>query len=237
MNTNEIARIASLLGEPARAGMLLELIDGRALTANELARAGHVQPPTASRHLALLVENGLLVVEQRGRHRYHRLAGPAVAKAVEDIMQLAAVARPAAPRRVVTGPRDAEMRRARSCYDHIAGRLGVAITGQLLAGGGIELDEDSGTVTPQLAHAMGPLGEATSRADAALHSCRPCLDWSERRPHLAGKLGRWICAQCLERGWLTRKDGSRALTITPLGERQFRGWLGSEAWQAVQAPA
>lgn len=236
MNTNEIARIASLLGEPARAAMLLALIDGRALTANELARAGHVQPPTASRHLALLVENGLLQVEQRGRHRYHRLAGPAVAKAVEDIMQLAALARPAVPRRIVTGPRDAEMRRARSCYDHIAGRLGVAITSQLLAARGIALDEDSVTVTPQIAHALGPLAEGVPGTHAAWHSCRPCLDWSERRPHLAGKLGRWICAQCLERGWLARKNASRALTITPLGERQFRGWLGSEAWQAVQTP-
>jgi DNA-binding transcriptional ArsR family regulator len=126
MNTNQIARIASLLGEPARTAMLLELMDGRALTARELAGAGGVSAQTASSHLAQMVEAGLLAVAQQGRHRYHRLASPAVARVLEGIMQLAASG-PGLRRTVVPGPTDDNLRRARTCYDHIAGRLGVAI--------------------------------------------------------------------------------------------------------------
>jgi len=126
MNTNQIARIAALVGEPARTGMLVALMDGRALTAHELATAGHVSPATASRHLQLLAESGLLRVERQGRHRYHRIASGDVARVLEGIMQLAAQTAPTA-QRVVTGPRDAAMRLARTCYDHLAGLLAVAM--------------------------------------------------------------------------------------------------------------
>src|SRR5690606_12757303 len=130
MNTNQVARIAALVGEPARANMLLALMDGRALTANELAAAAHVGAATASRHLAQLVEGGLLRVNAQGRHRYHRLASAEVARVLEGIMQLAVAAAP--PRPVATGPRDATMRFARTCYDHLAGRLAVAIADRLV---------------------------------------------------------------------------------------------------------
>lgn len=126
--------------------MLIELMDGRALTANELARAAHVLAPTASRHLAMLVDAGLLVVEQHGRHRYHRLASAAVARVIESIMALAVRGRPAARTAVATGPRDLAMRRVRQCYDHLAGRLGVAIAERLQADGSVVIDGEHARV-------------------------------------------------------------------------------------------
>ncbi|MEQ1672799.1 MAG: helix-turn-helix transcriptional regulator, partial [Hyphomicrobium sp.] len=147
MNTNEIARIAALVGEPARTAMLLELMGGRSLTANELAIAGNVLPQTASKHLSQLVDAGLLMVSQNGRHRYHRLASANVAKVLEGIMQLASLSRPSEGRKAIFGPRDAGMRRARTCYDHIAGRLGITITDRLLEQGAVVFDGDSGQVT------------------------------------------------------------------------------------------
>ncbi|MEO7056037.1 MAG: helix-turn-helix transcriptional regulator [Caldimonas sp.] len=243
MNTNDVARIAALVGEPSRTAMLIELIDGRALTANELARAAHVQAPAASRHLALLVEGGLLQVEPRGRHRYHRLASAEVACVLEGIMQLAVAGRAAGqvPRRaVVTGPREAAMRRARTCYDHIAGRLGVAIADRLLADGAVTFDGTAGHVEAAAEGVLARLGIDTGAASASTTSrvgkrphCRPCLDWSERKPHLAGSLGALICAHCLERRWLLRHAGGRGLEITAPGEVALREWLGAALWQRV----
>ena len=126
MNANQVSRIAALVGEPSRTGMLLALMDGRALTAHELAAAGRITPATASRHLALLVDADLLRVEQQGRHRYHRLASVEVARVLEGILQLA-VQSSAAPARIATGPRDPTMRLARTCDDHLAGAIAVAI--------------------------------------------------------------------------------------------------------------
>ncbi|WP_313759450.1 helix-turn-helix transcriptional regulator, partial [Diaphorobacter nitroreducens] len=153
MNTNQIAHVAALVGEPARTAMLVALMDGRALTARELAEAGRVSAATASRHLGLLVEAGLLVLERQGRHRYHRLASPEVAHLLEGLMQLAV--RQATTSPVVVGPRDAALRQARTCYDHIAGRLGVAIAAHLLEEGAIVFDDDVG-------------GRVTGRAQAVL---------------------------------------------------------------------
>ena len=155
MNTNQIARIATLVGEPARTAMLLELLDGRSLTANELAGAASVGAAAASRHLALLVDAGLLEVTPSGRHRYHRLASAQVARMLESIMQVAS-RDTASERRVVTGPRDAAMRRARTCYDHIAGRLGVAIAQKLQDDGAIAFDGEAGRVTERCAAALAP---------------------------------------------------------------------------------
>ncbi|MEQ1783689.1 MAG: helix-turn-helix transcriptional regulator [Hyphomonadaceae bacterium] len=238
MNTNQIARIAGLVGEPARAAMLLELMDNRSLTAQELARAGNVTAQTASKHLAQLVEGGLLTVEQRGRHRFHCLATPDVAKVLEGIMQLA-TQESANPRRlVVTGPRDESMRMARTCYDHIAGRLGVAIAARLVEQGAVELDHESGRLTasaPQVLARWGisidePL-QPTMRS--ARPHCRPCLDWSERRLHLAGRLGAQLCQHCLDQGWLLKGSGTRALAITPKGVVNLQGLLGRPTWDRV----
>ena len=138
--------IAALAGDPARAGMLHALMDGRALTASELARVAGITPQTASGHLARMAVAGLLAVEKQGRHRYHRLASPAVAQMVEGIMQVASgLGTP--PPRLVVGPRDAALRAARTCYDHLAGRLGVALADALVEGGQIELASDGGIVT------------------------------------------------------------------------------------------
>ena len=237
MNTNQIARIAALVGEPARAAMLLALMDGRALTAGELAQAAGVSAATASRHLALMVEAALLAPERQGRHHYHRLASPQVARLLEGLMQLAA-APPAAPPRVPTGPRDAALRTARTCYDHIAGRLGVAMAAHLLEEGAVQLDDEAGgRVTPNIDAVLRPLGLAVQSPLAGggtrRPACRGCLDWSERRHHLAGRLGAMLCAHCLERGWLRRAAGSRALDITPEGAVVLRGWLGLRRWQEV----
>jgi DNA-binding transcriptional ArsR family regulator len=237
MNTNQIAHIASLVGEPARTAMLMELLDGRSLTAHELAGAGNVSPQTASRHLALLVEGGLLHVEQHGRHRYHRLASAEVARVLEGITQLAAQNAPPVRRAVVPGPKDAAMRMARSCYDHIAGRLGVAIAQHLVADGAITFDGEAGHVTAKAGAVLARLGidlpPASPGSATRRPYCRPCLDWSERRFHVAGQLGTLICTHSLERGWLLRRQGMRALEITPRGVVALRGWMGQEDWRQV----
>src|SRR5205807_5536085 len=182
------AEVASLAGDPARAAMLHALMDGRALTATELAHAASVTPQTASGHLARMATAGLLGLEKQGRHHYYRLASPAVAQMIESIMQVASVADAAAARPVVVGPRDAALRTARTCYDHLAGRLGVALADALGEGGRIELSTDGGLVTDagvaffdRIGIDVGALNERQGRRPARV-LCRPCLDWSERRP-------------------------------------------------------
>ena len=236
MNTHQVSHVAALMGEPARTSMLLALMDGRALTARELAVAGRVSPATASRHLALLLEAGLLHMERQGRHRYHRLASAEVASLIESLMQFASkLPTPATPR---TGPREDAMRTARTCYDHLAGRLGVAIADHLVEESAVVLLGDGGVLPgDRLDFALrglgvslgaGALGGASSRP-----VCRPCLDWSERRLHIAGGLGALICAHCIEQGWLLRNAGSRALRFSDPGARAFRDWMGTERWHAV----
>ena len=223
-STAAIAETAALVGEPARAAMLAALMDGRALTAAELAAAAGVTPQTASGHLGRLTEAGLLAMERQGRHRYHRLASPAVARMVEGIMQVAGAApRQARPPRV--GPADAALRAARTCYDHLAGRLGVGVADALVVGGHVELGADGGAVTPQGETFLARLGIA-ARPHGTRPFCRPCLDWSERRPHLAGTLGAALCARCLELGWVRRLSGTRALDITRAGRQGFGATFG-----------
>ncbi len=224
------AEVASLAGDPARARMLHALIDRRALTASELARVAGVTPQTASGHLAKMAAAGLLQVEKQGRHRYHRLATPAVPQMIESIMQVASgveAMRPAP----ATGPRDAALRAARTCYDHLAGQLGVALADALVAGGYVELAHDAGLVTGNgmalferldmdVASLMPRGGKSTRML------CRPCLDWSERRPHLAGAIGAALCARSFDEGWIRRIAGTRAVTLTPKGQRFYRDTLG-----------
>jgi DNA-binding transcriptional ArsR family regulator len=219
--------ISALAGDPARALMLRALRDGRALTAGELARVAGITPQTASGHLARLATAGLVTVERQGRHRYHRLAAPSVARMLEAMMQVASELAP--PRPVPTGPRDAAMRTARTCYDHLAGRLGVAITDALVSRQYVELAEDAGSVTPDGVAFLADLGidaEPPSTARTRRVLCRPCLDWSERRPHLAGTLGAAVCARALSAGWVRRIEGSRALSVTRPGEGVFRDAFG-----------
>lgn len=218
--------IAALAGDPARAGMLHALLDGRALTAAELARVAGVTPQTASGHLARLTAAGLIRVAKQGRHRYHRLASPAVARMMESIMQVAAgEERP----KLSVGPRDQALRAARTCYDHLAGQLAVALADALVEAGHVELSDDAGLVTDSgsdLFHRLGIEIDADTKRKSARLLCRPCLDWTERRPHIAGRLGAALCAHCLAEGWVRRVDGSRAVTVTRKGERGFREAFG-----------
>jgi DNA-binding transcriptional ArsR family regulator len=228
----KFAEVAALAGDPARACMLHALMDGRALTASELARAAGITPQTASGHLSRLAAAGLIGVERQGRHHYHRLASAAVAQMIEGIMQVAS-SLPSA-HALVVGPRDAALRAARTCYDHLAGRLGVALADALVAGGYVELASDGGVVTEAGVALLGRIGidldsltATTSRRSHRL-PCRPCLDWSERRPHLAGAVGAALCTHSLQKGWIRRIDGTRAVAITPKGQLTFREQFGVE---------
>ena len=225
-STDRIAEIGLMAGEPARAAMLAVLMDGRAYTAAELAGAAGITPQTASAHLAELAAAELLTVARQGRHRYHRLASPEVARLLETIMGIAAVGRPR------VGPRDPVMRAARTCYDHLAGGLGVAIADALLDRGAIELDDDAGIVTERgmamFAEAGIALDQRPSKSSRPF--CRPCLDWSERRPHVAGKLGAAICAYFLDGGLVKRIGGTRALRVTPEGVRALGELFGIREW-------
>ena len=237
MNINTVSRIASVIGEPARTAMLLQLMDGRAMTANELARAAGISPATGSRHLALLVEARLLQVTAVGRHRYHRIGLPQVARLIESIMQVAGAAAPAG-KGLRAGPKDASLRQARTCYDHVAGRLGVAIAARLADDDAVVIEAESGWVTEHAAGSLGRLGVVmVDLLEPAIPArrmlCRPCIDWSERRVHLAGRLGAAIRDQCMGHGWLLRKPGSRALEITPRGQVALRNWMGLELWNMV----
>lgn len=232
-----LAETAALIGDPARANMLAALMDGRALTAAELARAASVTPQTASSHLARLSAAGLLAVEKQGRHRYHRLASPGVACLLEGIMAVAEAgqAAPQGRRAVAAGPRDAALRAARTCYDHLAGRLAVGMADAMAARGQIDLSADGGALTEAGASFLAGLGVdlGTAQARSARRGgpvfCRPCLDWSERRPHVAGAIGAALCQHCFARGWLRRMEGTRAVAVTPKGRREIRQAFGVDA--------
>jgi DNA-binding transcriptional ArsR family regulator len=228
-STSAFARTATLVGEPARASMLTALLDGRALTATELAGTAGITPQTASGHLALLTEAGVLAMERQGRHRYHRLASPAVARMLESIMLVAAdldganEARRRAP--AVVGPRDQALRRARTCYDHLAGQLAVAMADRMAERGQVELFPDGGALTDTGVSFLQGLGvdldAATARAarrGGGRVFCRPCLDWSERRAHIAGAVGAALCQSCFAQGWVRRIDGTRAVAVTRAGQ-------------------
>ncbi|TRW98435.1 helix-turn-helix transcriptional regulator [Paracoccus sp. M683] len=215
----DIARIAALIGEPARANMLTALMTGKALTATELAAEAGVTLPTASAHLAKLDAGGLLTIRKQGRHRYAALAGPEVASVLEALMGLAAGAGHLRSR---TGPRDAALRKARVCYNHLAGDLGTQLFDALIAGDLIR-PGDPPRMTAAGEGKVRDFGidlDALSRERAAL--CRECLDWSERRSHLAGSLGRALLARIEALGWAKRQPGSRVILFSRQGEAAFR---------------
>ncbi|SDS01751.1 ArsR/SmtB family transcription factor [Bradyrhizobium canariense] len=223
----DIAMVASLVGDPARSNMLTALMTGRALTASELAHQAGVTPQTASSHLSKLEAGGLIEQEKQGRHRYYRLTGPDVAAVLEGLEGLAARA---GHLRVRTGPKDPALRRARVCYDHLAGDLGVQMLDsmkkqrllrqrkqdiELTTEGERFLSESLQISTEALAHPRRPL-------------CKSCLDWSERRHHLAGTLGAAILNRFTELKWAARDatPGSRVVNFTRNGEKRFAALFG-----------
>ena len=220
----DIARIAALMGDPARANMLAALIDGRALTASELAAEAGVTKQTASSHLAQLSNGGLLAFESQGRHRYFRLAGEEVGDALESLMVLSHVR---GVSRTRTGPRDPALRHARACYNHLAGELGVATYNGLVKRRWLKLADDGLALTPSGQRALADFGvdpePLTSRRRPL---CRPCLDWSERRHHLAGSLGVALLSRITDLKWAKREKGSRIVRFTPQGEKALLNWLG-----------
>jgi DNA-binding transcriptional ArsR family regulator len=225
MRNLEMAEVGALIGDPARANILAALMDRRALTAKELAYIAGVAPQTASGHLARLTAANLLALTRQGRHHYYRLASPLVGQMLEGVMAVAAVQLP--PRRRLPSRMDAAMRTARTCYDHLAGRIGVGISDALVARGHVVLGEDGGEVTAAGAAFLARFGmDMTARAAPQRRFCRPCLDWSERRPHIAGTVGAALCRRCLELGWIEARCETRALAVTPTGHRGLREVFG-----------
>jgi DNA-binding transcriptional ArsR family regulator len=212
-----IAAVASLLGDPVRASMLASLADGRSLTASELGHAAGIGAPTASSHLAKLLEANLLVVERQGRHRYYRLSGPDVGEVLE---RLKGLAQRAGATRARTGPKDEALRTARTCYDHLAGAWAVAAAERLEARGLISFLPGAPLPAPGRAF-FTAIGLDVSRLEVARRPmCRACLDWSERRSHLGGALGAAILDHLLAAGWANRAEG-RAIHFTAAGKSAF----------------
>ncbi|MDH2434680.1 helix-turn-helix transcriptional regulator [Pokkaliibacter sp. MBI-7] len=218
-DTFQIARMATLFAEPSRAIMLMTLMDGRAYTAGELARVASLTPQTASGHLGMLTENGLLELLKQGRHRYYRLANGEVAEAIEALSRLTMTPRVKAVRSTVP----LALRQARTCYDHIAGELGVAIYDGFFQAGFLQEERGSLLLTEAGRKYCMTLGMVMDEALSGYRQpeARPCLDWSERRYHLAGPLARALLEAYLDKDVLRRSDGSRQLRITPKGWQHF----------------
>jgi DNA-binding transcriptional ArsR family regulator len=220
-----MVEVAALVGDTARSTMLGALMGGQALTGSELAFLAHVSRTTASEHLAKLVDARLVAVTRKRRFNYYRIASPLVARMLESIKVVAAIEVP--PRHQPHSARDDGLRLARTCYDHLAGYVAVAIADALTARGFIVLGDDGGEVTVTGSRFLTGFG-----VDLSLQSCnrrifcRPCLDWSERRYHVAGHVGSEICRCCLQLGWFARERDSRALRLTPAGTAGLRDSFG-----------
>ncbi|MEV5320025.1 helix-turn-helix domain-containing protein [Streptomyces sp. NPDC052687] len=219
-----LAALAALIADTTRAACLLALLDGRAWTAGELARHAGVAPSTLSEHLGKLVAGGLLAEERQGRHRYVRLAGAQVAQLLEDLVAQLPPGTPPRPRGLREAAAGSAMARGRTCYDHLAGRLGIAVTDALAALGLLRRDSGFALTDAGLAWFAEtgiPLERAGRRPLA-----RACLDWTERRPHLAGTAGAALCRYVLDAGWCVRIGSERAVKVTPSGERALAEVLG-----------
>ncbi|MEU7823102.1 winged helix-turn-helix domain-containing protein [Catellatospora sp. NPDC049133] len=225
-----LARLAGLLADPTRAAMCLALLDGRAWTAGELAHHVGVVASTASEQLSRLVAGGLLVEERQGRHRYLRLAGPDTAALIEDLAAFAAKSASApAPRNLRDSIRRSAEAHARTCYDHLAGRLGVALADALLARGVVTQEAGLAVTGPGRAWLAGIGIDLDPKRRGARPLVRSCLDWTERRPHLAGVLGVALRAHAMNTGWLEPVGTGRALRITPSGADALHELFGIDA--------
>jgi DNA-binding transcriptional ArsR family regulator len=219
----DLASVAVLIGDPARAAMLDALATGVALPAGELARRAGVRPATATAHLRRLVEGGLVKVRAQGRHRYHELAGPQVAAALEALAQIAP---PASVRSLRQHSAALKLAEARTCYDHLAGRRGVELRDRLLASGAIRQIGDRDHVMTSRGHMLLlALDIDARRLEASRRMlARSCIDWTQRQPHLAGALPAALTTRFLELGWLSRGQG-RGLRITEDYDQRLANWL------------
>ena len=212
-----MVEIAALVGDPARANILSALMGGRALTARELAGAAGVSPQTTSGHLGKLAGANLVAGVRQGRHRYFRISTPQVTEMLEAIMEVAAAA---PPRYRPPSKTDDAIRAARTCYDHVAGLLGVTLADRLAERELIILGAEAGEVTPSGVEFLSKLGVDLSAARAKRRLfCRPCVDWTERRPHIGGAFGAALAGRLFDLKWIERMRDSRALMITPAGRR------------------
>ncbi|QDY77109.1 ArsR/SmtB family transcription factor [Streptomyces qinzhouensis] len=228
----DLAAVAALLADPTRAAICLALLDGRSWSAGELARHTGVAPSTATGHLHLLVAAGLLAEQRQGRHRYVALAGPDVADVVETLAALAPQSPRPTPRSLRSARTSRALARGRTCYDHLAGELGIGIT-DALARRGLLDDRGGLALTPDGRAFLTGLGidlPVTRRP-----AVRSCLDLTERRPHLAGAVGAALCRHAFDEGWITRIDSTRAVAVTEVGAREFRRHLGLETASARTA--
>src|SRR5262245_5630748 len=229
-----MVEVAALIGDTARATILAALMGGESLTSSELAGLAGVSRATASEHLGKLTQARLLTVTKKRRNRYYRIASPLVAKMLESIKAVAALETP--PRYQPRSAQDDALRFARTCYDHLAGRLGVAIADALVRKRYIVLNDEGGELTVAGKRFFNGFGSALGPAPGSRGIfCRPCLDWSERRYHIAGHVGAEICRCCFERGWLIRQRGSRAIDLSPAGRHGLREslWCGSSRHASV----
>ena len=218
-----IVRIAALIGDRARADILTTLMGGQALTATELAEVAAVNKATASAHLAKLVEGRLLAVESQGRHRYFRLADGDVAELLETLM---GVAFRTGALRLKSSPREPAMRKARVCYDHLAGNLGVFAFDRFQQRRYLRHGDDGLQLTPSGGRFVASLGiDPAAHRGARRPACRLCLDWSERRHHLAGSIGAAMLERIYALGWAKRERDSRVVRFSTSGERAFRDVL------------
>ncbi len=220
-----IAPVAALMGDPARAAMLMALMAGQALTVSELGAVAGLSKATASAHLSQLEAAGLLVARKAGRHKYLMLAGPDVAGLIEALMVVVSglgAGQRTAVRAVKTGPRDPALRHARLCYDHLAGTIGVQVYDHLAQQGHLTQTAQGLDLTAKGAQFLGGLGVVWPAAQTTRAPlCRACLDWSARKSHMAGPLGRALLVRFEAQGWLIRQPGRRVLTVTPRGAAGF----------------
>ncbi|MCJ8339683.1 MAG: winged helix-turn-helix domain-containing protein [Pseudomonadales bacterium] len=217
----DIAVVAGLIGETTRARMLTALMGGKALTATELAVEADITAQTASSHLNKLVTGQLLVVRKQGRHKYFQLKGPQIAALLEALLNISNDIASAQPP-VATGPADPRLRTARVCYDHLAGGLSVKLYDSLLAKNFIAEECERVELTARGQDFFAGIGASIAPGKSKRALCKSCLDWSERRSHLAGIAGQWVLNDLFKQGWARKDLDSRAVQFTQQGLRLFR---------------
>jgi len=223
----DISKVGALLADPARAAIIVALCGEHALPASELAERAGISASTTSTHLTKLMEAGWVELEQHGRHHYYRLTSPQVAKLLEQAMSVAPARSALKPESEHTHHQHqhGDLRLARTCYDHLAGKLGAALTDTLVQQGVLEVAGKDFTLTGHSHAMLKDLGvDVAVAAKQRRAFARRCLDWTERRDHLGGALGAAICATWLEHSWVQRQEQSRALCVTPVGEAQLQSW-------------